>query len=132
MSNSTDALESGRVALVAQAGETLGWIPAASVLKRESGEVLVDENGKAIIGDDTQVEFDAIFEEAYAIVDVGSGSVVSTGPAVTNASPSDLPGCGRGDVVVRNPNTSPEYFFVLEKRVDGLVEVILILSKHAQ
>lgn len=129
MSAASTMLEIGRLALVAHHGESLTWIPASVVQVRENGEVIIGNDGKALYnGDESNVEFTAVFDNAYASINAEDGSIASTGPAVTNVSTADLPDLSdRGDLILRGS----EQFFVQRVEPDGVGVVNLILSKHA-
>lgn len=126
MSIATDKLESGRQAIVALFGEAMTWIPASSVVKAESGEVVTDEDGQATIIDETgAIDFNANFDDAYQVLN--GMEIASTGPAAVDVKESDLPDADRGDLVVRES----VYYFVMDVQRDGRGGMVLILSKHA-
>ncbi len=127
MSAASAMLEVGRLALVGHHGESLSWIPASAVLLAETGEAIPNEGGKAILLDDTATTFTGIFDDAYQVIDASTGAIASTGPAVLDVSPSDLPLAARGDVIIRDGTQ----YNVIDIRPDGLISLIFILSKHA-
>ena len=127
MSAASAMLEVGRVALVAHHGESFTWIPASAVVRMEHGEVPTSETGLAIPATSETTTFTGNFDGAYAVINTSDGSIASTGPAVTDVSPSDLPNAGRGDIVYRGPIQ----YTVTETRRDSIGGMVLILSKHA-
>lgn len=132
MSAATDMLESGRRSLVAHYGENLTWVPGSAVVKSEWSEVVTNEQAKAIVGNLTDddgnpltIDFRGVFDEAYQVIE--SGEIASTGPAVMDVKRSDLPDAKRGDLILRGT----EQYFVQKVMPDGLVSIVLTLSKHA-
>lgn len=127
MSAATAYLEVGRLALVAHHGESLIWHPSSVVLKRENGQAVLSELGKAIVSDESQsITFTGNFDEAYAVINTIDGSISSTGPAVTDVKSSTIPDAARGDLVIRD---SVQYS-VTAVQPDGVTSIVLILSKH--
>lgn len=127
MSAASAILDAGLQSLTAFHGESLTWHPASVVLKRENGEAIPTELGKAIVTDESQsITFTGIFDESYASLNPIDGTIASTGPAVI-ASESDLPDAAQGDLILR----SSVQYSVTDAQPDGLGMVVLILSKHA-
>ena len=128
MSAASAMLEVGRLALVAHHGESLTWIPASAVVRMEHGEAVTNEAGVASVADESgAITFTGVFDSAYAVINTSDGSIASTGPAVTDVSPDDVPDASRGDVILRGSTR----YNVLEPRRDGLGSMVLILSRHA-
>lgn len=127
MSSAGTLLAAGFLVNLRIHGEALGYIPADNVVLAESGEAVTDDNGKAVLSDETATSITGIFDEAYVDI-AAAGGEVGTIEIAAIVKASDVSGIKRGAVITRGA----EQYFVKEAQteaVDG--SQVLLLSKHA-
>lgn len=108
-------------------GEALGYVSPGQALASEWGELLTDEQGKAIMASQDSVEVTGIFDEAYVAV-TGAGGEVGTIEVAAIVKAADVPDAARGAFITRG---SDIYFVkqVGEVACDG--SQVLLLSGQA-